>query len=198
MARIDKVSFDGVNKVIYVNSDVTTLDIRTDVYSAWIDWLVVFDNIKYEPMIRVTGFDPIGGGVYTGDVYFLINGWKLSIDLQKVKVNGVLYSDNYDTAFYTSDLLPIYPVTVSALVTTIASGASGTGPTASQIRQEIDNNSIKLNQIKSILDSMTIPTASDNAVAVWGKPVSDFVDKTTIGGFISKMLLTVPKFLGLK
>lgn len=35
------------------------------------------------------------------------------------------------------------------------------GPTVQQIRQEMDNNSIKLAQIKAILDSMDIPTVAE-------------------------------------
>lgn len=123
----DKVSFDGTLKVIYVHPEVTVLDIRTDVYTSWVDWVVLRDNLKYLPALRYTGFDPIGGGQYTGDSYFLINGWKLSVDLTKVKVTGVLYSDDYDTAYYSPDMVPQYPATVSSLVNTVSiNGGVGT------------------------------------------------------------------------
>lgn len=194
----NKVSFDGINKIIYVNSDVTALDIRADVYSSWINWIVIDDNLKFSSALRTTGFDPIGSGTYTGDIYFLINGWKLSVNLLQVRVTGVLYSDDYSTAFYTPSLQPQYPVTVAALVNTVSVGGGGSAPTAAQIRQEIDNNSTKLAQIKIILDSINIPTAPENADAVWNKSISTMTDKTTIGGFITKMVLTIPKFLGLK
>jgi len=219
----DKVSFDGETRIIYVHPEVTSLDIRADVYTSWIDWIALYDNSKFLPAIRTTGLDPIGGGVYTGDVYFLINGWKLSVNLLNVKVTGVLYSDDYPTAYYTQDLAPQYPVTVAALVNTVSTG--GAGASAIEVRQEIDSNStkllalqtsidnvptvaeitanidsssIKLAQIKAILDSMDVPTAIETADAVWNKPVSTITDKTTIGGYISKVLLSLPKFLGLK
>lgn len=118
-ALYSKVDFDGINKIIYVNPDVTELDIRFDVYSAWVDWVILRDNAKFTPAIRFTGYDPIGGGQFTGDTYFLTNGWKLSVDLAKVKVSGILYSDNYATAYYTHDLVPQYPATVSALVNNV-------------------------------------------------------------------------------
>lgn len=121
----DKVSFDGVNKIIHVHPEVTNFDIRQDLYTSWVDWIALYDHTKFLPAIRVTGLDPIGGGVYTGDVYFLINGWKLSIDLQTARVTGVLFSDDYDTAYYTKDLVPQYPASVSSLVTTVSSGGSG-------------------------------------------------------------------------
>jgi len=219
----DKVTFDGITRIIYVHPEVTSLDIRADVYTSWIDWISLYDNSKFLPAIRTTGLDPIGGGVYTGDVYFLINGWKLSINLQQVRVTGVLYSDDYPTAYYTQDLVPQYPATVAALVNTVSIG--GAGASAVEVRQEIDSNStkllalqtsidnvptvaeittnidsssIKLAQIKAILDSMDVPTAIETADAVWNKPVSSITDKTTIGGYISKVLLSLPKFLGLK
>ena len=216
-----KVDFDGKNKIIYVHPEVISLDIRSDLYSAWIDWISLYDNIKFNPVMRVTGLDPIGGGIYTGDVYFLINGWKLSVDTQKVKISGVLYSDDYDTPFYTTNMIAQYPVTVSSLVTTVSTG--GAGASAAEVRQEIDanstrlasiqsgvntlptavtaamdTNSVKLAQIKAILDSMDVPTAQENAAAVWNTPVNTTTDKSTIGGYISRVLLSIPKFIGLK
>ena len=130
-ALYDKVDFDGINKIIYVHPEVTTLDIRGDVYTSWVDWVSLRDNLKFLPAIRTTGLDSIGGGVYTGDVYFLINGWKLSVDLQKVKVTGVLYSDDYDTPFYTTNMVAQYPVTVSSLVNTVST--TGSSITAADI-----------------------------------------------------------------
>lgn len=168
-----KVSFDGINKIIYVHPEVTSLDIRQDIYSAWIDWVVLRDNAKFLPVLRVTGFDPIGAGQYTGDTYFLINGWKLSVNLAKVRVTGVLYSDNYDTAYFTSDLTPQYPATVSSLVNTVVvAGSSSMSPAE-----------VWAYESRSL--SQNIPTAQQTAEAVWAH------------SFASK-LLTVAKFLGLK
>lgn len=165
-----KVEFDGISKVIYVHPEVTTLDIRLDVYSRWVDWVVLRDNMKFLPCIRYTGYDPIGGGAYTGDSYFLTNGWKLSVDLSKVRVTGVLFSDNYDTAFYTPNMVAQYPATVAALVNTVQLG----GTSASEIWTHPTRT----------LDT-PVPTAAQNADAVWAHT---FANK----------LLTVAKFLGLK
>lgn len=169
----NKVDFDGINKIIYVHPEVTDLDIRTDVYSAWVDWLVLRDNSKFLAAMRYTGFDPIGGGQYTGDTYFLINGWKLSVDLSKVRVTGVLFSDDYDTAFYTTSMVPQYPATVASLVNTV-SVAGGSGASAAEL-WAYSNRSL----------STAPPTAVEIANATWAH------------SFASK-LLTVAKFLGLK
>lgn len=168
-----KVDFDGINRIIYVHPEVTTLNIRTDVYSAWIDWVILRDNSKFLPSIRYTGFDPIGGGNYTGDSYFLVNGWKLSVDLAKVKVTGVLFSDDYDTAYYTPDLTAQYPATVAALVNTVSLPSTTTITPAEM--WAYSNRSL----------SVEPPTAQQIADTTWSHT------------FVSK-LLTVAKFLGLK
>lgn len=117
----DKVSFNGVTKRITVNSGVTELDIRADVYSAWVRWVERYQNSQYLAAMRFTGLDPIPGG-FTGDTYFMINGWKLCYDPNVVAVAGVLYSDDYDTAYWSVDSVsPIYPARVSSLVNTSVS-----------------------------------------------------------------------------
>jgi len=171
-ALYNKVDFDGVNKIIYVNPEVTELDIRFDVYSAWVDWVILRDNAKFQPAIRVTGYDPIGGGQYTGDTYFLTNGWKLSVDLSKVRVTGVLYSDDYPTAYYTPNLFAQFPATVATVVNTVNVGASNV--TAAEL-WAYNNRSL----------SVAPPTSAEVANTVWTHP------------FVAK-LLTVAKYLGLK
>jgi hypothetical protein len=193
----ERVSFNGDTRSIYIHEGVTALDIRTHVYSAWVRWRAR-GNDHYTLAMRRTGFDPIPGGV-TGDTYFLINEWKLYADLYDVKISGVLYSDDYDTAYYdTVTGRAVYPAEVSSVVNTVFSTTVAPGPTAVQIREEMDANSFKLAQIKAIVESMDIPTPAQNADAVWSAPVSTMTDKITIGGYIKKALLTIPAFLGLK
>lgn len=156
-----KCVFDGPNKLIIVSDGVTELDIKQDVYSDWKEWVQYGDNSKFVPAIRSTGGDPISGTTqFTGDVYFLINGWKLVVNLTKVAVTGVLYSDDFNTAYYTPELVAQFPVRVSAIVNVVATETIGgiTVPTVEDIRNEMDANSIKLLQIKAILDSMDVPT----------------------------------------
>lgn len=74
-----KVTFDGLNKLILVNEKITELDFRTDVYSAWKEWL--FDpnqeNLKYIPALSAVGGDPLPGDRVLGTTYFLENGWRM-------------------------------------------------------------------------------------------------------------------------
>lgn len=217
----DKVSFDGVNKIIYVHPDATTFDIRADLYTSWVDWLVLYDHTKFLPAIRVTGLDPIGAGVYTGDTYFLINGWKLSINLQNTKVTGVLYSDDYDTAFYTPELVPQYPAVVSSLVTTVSTGGSGATPaqiwsfnnrtltSAAVIKTGIESSTVLAKQvtvdsIKSKVDTLSNgPSAETIANAVRADLDSDLnsiLSNTTNGALTNQqatMLLELYRLMGL-
>jgi len=178
-----KVTFDGANRLIIVGTDVAEIDVKIDIYSDWKEWLTIRDNSKFLPAIRVTGGDPIGGGEFTGDVYFLINGWRILLD-HSCNVDGVIYSDDFPSPFVPIEGTQIVTNKVSALVNTVLTGEGGSGPstteirnavwsaptrtltatptyngpTVQQIRQEMDDNSVKLAQIKAILDSMNIPT----------------------------------------
>jgi hypothetical protein len=72
-----KVTFDGVNKLILVNEGETTIDIQTDVYGGWKEWSLQRDNIKYEKAFTSLGGDPITDSTFVGDTYFLENGWRI-------------------------------------------------------------------------------------------------------------------------
>jgi len=168
-----RVEFNGESKTITVHPGVTSLDIRADVYSAWVDWLVLRDNTKYQPAIRYAGYDPIGGGQFTGDTYFLTSGWKLLVNVSQVRITGVLFSDDYDTAYYTPALEAQYPATVSSLVNTVT--IVGTEAVTALDLWNYNNRSL----------SVAPPTAEQIADAAWAH---SFANK----------LLTVAKFLGLK
>ena len=73
-----KVTFDGENRLIYVNEGVTELDVQIDLYSAWKEWMVQYpEHAGFLPAMRVVGGDPIGPGRALGATYFLTNGWRL-------------------------------------------------------------------------------------------------------------------------
>ena len=66
---------------------------------------------------------------------------------------------------------------------------SASGPTAVQIRQEMDSNSTQLAAIKAKTDNLpaapaavsNIPTATENASAVWAKPTTELTITGSIG-----------------
>lgn len=168
-----KVVFDGPNRLILVDENVTELDIREDVYEAWKEWVRNPDlqNAEYLAAIRGVGGDPISGTTdqFVGDLYFLINNWRLVYDPRRVAVTGVLYSDDFDTAYYLDQpnlydtpefLSPLFPARVSAIVNTyeiasslsqaqiaagvwsVAGGAYNTAGTMGALQNEVANISL--------------------------------------------------------
>jgi len=172
-----KVTFDGENRIIRVNEGVTELDIKTDVYSDWKEWVKSMpDNAGWLPAIRTIGGDSTVSGQRAGDIYFLINNWKLYIDLTKVKVTGVLFSDNFDSAYFDNNGVIQFPAQVASLVTTAetTSGSSG-GATAADVWQYPTRT----------LTSAAGPTASEIADAVWDEAYSDHNTDGTFGHLVN-------------
>lgn len=187
----EKVSFNGTTKQITVNSGVASIDIASDVYSAWVRW--TSRERGYLPAMRYSGFDPIPGG-RTGATFFLQNGWKLVYNPNAVAVNGVLYSSDYGTAYWSSEGLPIYPATVSALVNSAVSVqnvVTGTASTPAEIATQVRT------ELASELSKLDAPV-SQVPTNVWLHSMLGMDDKTTAGGYIAKVLLSIPKFIGLK
>jgi hypothetical protein len=74
-----KIVFDGPNKLIIVNQDITELDFRIDVYSAWKEWVIDPNqtNSKYVSAVTAIGGDDLPGSRVLGTTYFLENGWRM-------------------------------------------------------------------------------------------------------------------------
>jgi hypothetical protein len=154
-----KVVFDGLSRTISVVPGVTELDIKTDVYSAWKEWVLAVGS-KWIPAIRTTGGDPTVVGQFAGDIYFLINDWKLLLDLTQVAVTGVLFSDDFDSAYYTYDEVIQFPVQVSSIVNTVEVGGGGGG---------------------------SAPSASEIASAVWDEPFAGHNTTNTFGHLVNEI-----------
>jgi hypothetical protein len=173
-----KVTFDGANRIIFVNPEVTDLDIKTDVYSAWKEWTSsMSDNAGWVPAVRTIGGDPTVSGQRAGDIYFLQNNWKLYIDLTQVRVTGILFSDDFDSAYYDFNGNIQYPAQVASLVTTAetTSGTSTNAPTTSEISQAV------WTYIQRTLTSDAAPSADTVAAAVWDKASSSHTTDGTFG-----------------
>lgn len=189
-----KVTFDGIRKLIIINPVETNIDVRSDIYTAWVKWLVLDQNAKFVPAIRYSGGEPTTAGQFSGLIFFMTNGWRIYFD-HSVNFSGSVFSDNFPSPFLTpSDTF--IGQSVAANLVTQAAGAGVDVPTVSQIRQEIDANSTKLASLQTTMSS--VPTPKQNADAVWGASITGMEDKTTAGGYVHKVLLSIPKFLGLK
>src|SRR6056300_486740 len=72
-----KVTFDGVNRLILVNEEVTELNVQAELYSEWKEWVRLRDHGKFTPAFSVVGGDPITSDRSLGNTFFLENGWRI-------------------------------------------------------------------------------------------------------------------------
>lgn len=147
-----KVTFDGDQKLITVSEFVTEIGVKPELYSDWKEWAKLYDNSKFLPAFRTTGGDPVGGGLYSGDIYFMTNGWKVVIQAQVI-VNGIIYDDTPGE----SPFIVQPGGGVRNVVSNLAYAYNITGvtpPSVQEIRQEMDANSSKLISIKNKIDTL--------------------------------------------
>jgi len=128
-----KCTFDGENKLIYVNPKVSVLYVKEDIYSAAKRWLLRDINAKYEMPIRSIGGDTISPGVTAGEIYFLMNNYQIVAN-HTVKVYGVLYHDDPTKEVF------IGTGGVTLVVSNIVTGY--TMPTPSQIATAVWDNPV--------------------------------------------------------
>lgn len=70
-----KVTFDGFNKLIIPQSNVTQFDIQKDLYSAWKEWAEV--NSKWEAAFELVSDNLLSNGKFLAKTFFLTNGWRI-------------------------------------------------------------------------------------------------------------------------
>jgi len=76
-----KVAFDAIEKIIYVNEGETELDVKIDIYSAWKEW--VLSSPEYplpswqKEAISAIGGEPLNDTLNVGSTFFLENGWRI-------------------------------------------------------------------------------------------------------------------------
>lgn len=71
------VTFDGLNRLIKVDSPTTEIDVQIEIYSDWKEWVVLSDNAKWPKAVTAIGGDPITATTKVGITYFLENGWRI-------------------------------------------------------------------------------------------------------------------------
>ena len=116
------VDFDGASKRIRIAPSASSLSVKADLYSAWKEWVQLYDNSKYLPAFRTIGGDPLGADQYAGDLYFLMNGWQIEVN-HPITLTGVLYHDDGISPYI---ILPGGGVTASVAALVQTTGFSGT------------------------------------------------------------------------
>ena len=157
-----KVSFQGNQRIISVDTGVTELNARVDLYSEWKKWSVQSNNLKFLPAFRYAGGDLIIDNTISTETYTLLNGWKISIG-QNCVVDGIIKSEDHTETFI--------PNTGAAIVVTNRVSSSGTGssgysgPSTVQIAQAVRSElSTELSRIDAPISS--IQSGSGGALTV--------------------------------
>lgn len=184
----EKVEFNGVDKRIYVHPLISALNVKADIYSAWKRWVLLRDNGKFLPALRTIGGDPLVGGQYAGDLYFLQNGWQIVID-HVVTITGILYNDAGGSPFIIEPGGGV-TATVSNLALQYNTSGAADPPTVQQIRAELDTNSTKLISIDTAVSNIetNMVSVSNIAPAVWNANTANYV----VSGSMGKTLGEVP------
>lgn len=101
----DAVTFDGENRFIRVNDNVTFLDVKEDLYSAWKRWVAQDDNLKYPVAFRSVGGDPLPGEKSLGSTFFLNLPWKIKPfeGNHTLEINGNLFQEDGSSPFTTTN-----------------------------------------------------------------------------------------------
>lgn len=142
----------------------------SQIWIAWIDWVATSDNSKYLPALKQVGGDELGSGLLIPPYIFLLNNWRVRpMEADHdLTITGNLFVEGGGTPVVRT--LGQYQVNVNYTVPVQAQAISTSGSTGSSL------------------------TVAD----IWDYPLVNLSDKTTIGGFIAKAMLSIPKFLGLK
>jgi len=172
-----KVTFDGPNRLILVNRDVTTIDVKQDLYSDWKEWMLQEQNSRFAQAFSVVGGEPIGGGQFVGTTFFLENGWRIRSweGDHSLVLEGNLYTRE-EGQYPFLPVLGTYSVNYimarSSLVQAIQVGGTTTGSVG--------------------------PTAVEIATAVWNYNTSQSFSTNTFGNYVTTRLLTIAQYLGMK
>jgi hypothetical protein len=137
------VTFDGPNKLILVNPEVTYLNVLEDIYSAWKEW-IQFDstsqyNAAFDQALRTTGGDPLPGEESLDATFFLINGWKIKpySGSYNLTIDGNLYDENGANIAVPADGTKIHGLDATNPMVVNATNRTA-GPTITQTFTEDD------------------------------------------------------------
>lgn len=142
--------FNGTTKTITLTTGTTSVSVRR-LWSDWVDWFLTDDNSKFLPAFKTVGGDDIDPtqGTKIPIYSFLENGWKikpqeanhtLTINDGILLVNGG--GDPFINTIGAYTVRINYQQPVQAISFSTGSAPYVIPPTAEEIRQELDSNSI--------------------------------------------------------
>jgi hypothetical protein len=131
------ITFDPANNRIVLDSASVS---AAEIYSRWVDWVVLSDNAKYLPAFKQVGGDDLGGGLSIPPYLFLLNGWRVRPmeANHSLTITGNLFVEGGGVPVVNT--LGAYNVSAQYTVPVQAQGIStsgSTGPTAAEIAAAI-------------------------------------------------------------
>lgn len=186
-----KVTFDGVNRQMYVTPEVSTINVERDLYSDWKEWSLLEDNVKYTQAMRSVGGDPLPNGDKLGNTFFLTNGWRIVLD-HSVDFVGNLFTDETTSPFVVQQGVHLSTSTVSTLPTKIAPDLSLIQvPTAQDIAFQVWNMLTSSPPLAGSYGQLMLdlPTLTTNLVpnAVWDAQTTSHLAPGTTGEMMSQI-----------
>lgn len=181
---LHKVTFDGENRLIIIAPGVTDIDVKVDIYSDWKEWVRVRDYSKYPRALRTIGGDATTPGERAGDLYFLMNGWRIRTweGSHELSIDGVINVDGtadpgFDQLGRSTGSISVPTLKpqfiqitrkVSSLVTTVEVASSGSlgGGFEQTDRDTLNSIDSKISSISPIIgnlpDSGSLSTIDTN------------------------------------
>lgn len=144
------ITFDASTKRIVLDSSYVD---AIEIYSRWKEW-VQAGNAGFDQAMRTVGGDPLGGGIFVSQYYFLENGWRVRpmeashtlVIAGNLGVDGG--GDPVVPTLGTFKVLVQYTVPVQAQAIATSGGGSSSSPAqiAAAVRTELTAELAKIAQ----------------------------------------------------
>lgn len=128
---------DPLTRRIILSMGTTSFQVQ-DMYSRWKDWVLAEEqHARFPPAFRPVGGEPLAGGLFVAQYFFLINGWKIRPyeGQHTLTITGNLFTDDGSDPIIPT--VGSYNVLVNRVVPVQAQGiaVSGSVLTLSEIEQ---------------------------------------------------------------
>jgi hypothetical protein len=151
------VSIDGATKLIVISDTGDVTISAKDIYSRWKDWVI--DNPQWVNAFRTFGNDPLGGGIYAGDYYFLNNtdGWRIKPEEKDhiLTITGNLFAEDANIDIF-QQTTGAYNVQIVQKVSSLTQTSAGANPAdiADAVWDELKSGHTTANTTGKILQDL--------------------------------------------
>ena len=122
---------------------MTDLDAQSEIYSAWKEWNILENNLKYLSAFNAIGGEPTVAGQRLDVTYFLINGWKLKPQPGSYDLNiiGNLFDVDGGSIKVPADTTDKFPnnISISTNTSVIVRQVDSSGGVSAEISGSIYN-----------------------------------------------------------